>query len=238
MLEYSDITIIIPTFNEAANITELLNELLKTYARINVIVADDESSDGTQNAVNVLVPEWKAQNAKLSLFERKAALDRGITASVLDALKAVQTEYVAVMDGDLQHPPRVFGSLVEELRKGADMVVGCRIPYKENQGLHRIIMTKISTFLAQSYLRLRGYRLSDPMSGFFIARAEPLREAAIKHYARFEPKGYKILFDLLKTVEVHLDLREVPYQFQFRSGGQSKLRAAHAYYFFRSLFSK
>ena len=225
----NDLTIIVPTLNEENNIGILLEELNSLYPDINVFVVDDNSSDTTAEIVR---EKSNVLSIKVSLIIRKSS--PGLTASVLDGICAVKTDYFAVMDGDLQHPPSVIEKLYEKVKIN-DLVVGARIPYNENQGFHRILFTRFATFLAKMFLKIKGNKVADPMSGLFCGRTVLFQENANKDL--FELAGYKVLFDYLKILkEIKTD--NVYYQFQFRRGGKSKLKPAHAFYFMRSLFTK
>jgi dolichol-phosphate mannosyltransferase len=236
--DYSGVTVVIPTLNEAATIGDLLERLLGMYPGIRIVVADDVSTDGTQGIVQEVLRRsgGAREPAPIFLLERIQVRERGLTASVLDGISRVDTDFFAVMDGDLQHPPEVLARLFEQLERGADMAVAARLPYRENQGWHRILMTRVSKLLARLVLRTRGLRLSDPLSGLFAGRTVLVKEALRTHPDRFEPRGYKVLFDLLRVVETKIKLCQVTYQFGLRPGGHSKLRPAHAFYFLRSMF--
>ena len=226
---YEDITVLIPTLNEAETIERLITALRGRYPDINIVVVDDVSNDGTQDLV-------RAAGGRVALVERIGAVDRGITAAIVDGLEKVETKFFLVMDGDLQHPPEVAGELIAKLHGGADMVSGARLPYQENQGWHRIMMTRFATKIAKLHLRRRGWKVADPMSGFFGGKTALVRDAVRKHRERFEPKGYKIFFDIMRVIDPGIVFEQVHYQFGMRPGGHSKLRAAHAFYFLRSIF--
>jgi len=228
-----DFTILIPTLNEAETISQLLSALLVRYPAVRVLVVDDVSSDGTQEIVRAA---GERAGGRVMLLERSGAAERGITAAVLDGLGRVETPFFLVMDGDLQHPPEVAGELMGQVYAGADLAAAARLPYRENQGVHRILMTRLATRLARRHLKRRGFDVADPMSGFFAGRTELVRSAATAAPERFEPRGYKIFFDLLRVLDPGIEFRQVHYQFGVRPGGHSKLRPAHAFYFLRSMF--
>jgi len=201
------------------------------------VVADDESRDGTQEIVRRAAGRADLPpGSGVVLLERRGAEHRGLTASVLDGIRAADAEFFTVMDGDLQHPPEVIGDLMAEIWRGADFAVAARVPYRENQGAHRILMTRLSKHLARLRLRCCGMRLSDPLSGLFAGRRALALEIIDASPSRFEPRGYKVLFDLLKAAPAGVKAAEVFYQFGVRPGGHSKLRPRHAFYFLRSLF--
>lgn len=232
--DYSEFTVVIPTLNEASVISMLLTALKNLYPAIKIIVADDASTDGTQRCVKEFAAVYPED---VQLLERdKAGVVHGLTTSVLDAVMMVTTKFFVVMDGDLQHPPQVLAQMAQKILSGVDIVAGARIPYKENQGLHRVVMTKISTKIAKMVLRSKGIVISDPMSGFFCGRTTLVQQTIKEHLNSFEPCGYKVFFELLKILPRPLKIEEVWYQFAFRTGGRSKLKPRHALYFIRSLF--
>ncbi|MDC0357242.1 glycosyltransferase [Oligoflexia bacterium] len=236
MIDYSDYTVIIPTLNEVVTIQNMIKALFRFYPTIRIIVADDESSDGTQEAVRQLAHNVGVPFEQLHLLERKAAAVRGITVSVLDAIKVCETKYFCVLDGDMQHPPEALSLLIEESAAGADLVIGTRMPYQENRSLHRTVVTKLATWAAKVRLHFRGLSIIDPMSGFFVLRTELAKEVINSSPHRFELKGYKVLFDFLRILDTTFALQQVYFEFMVRSGGESKLNPAHALYFARSLF--
>jgi len=99
-MEYGDVTVIIPTLNEEANIRELIGIILKLYKGVRVIVVDDASTDNTRDFVRILAK----RNKEIMLLDRSGKV-RGLTASVLDGANLVKTEKMIIIDGDLQHPP-------------------------------------------------------------------------------------------------------------------------------------
>ncbi len=232
IIDFTDLTIISPTLNEEQNIAELLRVLTEIYTGVSIIIADDGSRDRTAE----IVKEWSSENVRIQLLDRRDNPIKGLTASVLDAILLVQTEYFLVIDADLQHPPLLIKDLYDLAKSGIRIVAGVRKPYQENQGWHRICVTKTATLLAKIYLKILKQRhVSDPMSGFFLATTKDC-QAMIKQFAkRFEPKGYKVFFDLLKVAPRETSYHEVQYQFSFRTSGKSKLSPKHAGYFLRGL---
>jgi glycosyltransferase involved in cell wall biosynthesis len=92
-MDYSDTTVVIPTLNEEKNIYELLSSLFDNYHGISIIVADDGSSDNTKRLVRA---------TKSILLDRANKNIHGLTASVIEAVKQINTKYTIVMDGDMQ----------------------------------------------------------------------------------------------------------------------------------------
>lgn len=230
-MDYSEFTVIIPTFNENENIRDLLNALIELYADINIIVADDGSTDGTQKTVL----DIGLENKKIVLLDRSAKNVHGITASVMDAALNASTKYLVVIDGDLQHPPGKIKDFASKLTEGYDVVVGTREKVLVPWPTHRRMISRIASMLARSRLLISGVFAKDVLSGFFGTKRAPLVEKATMYSNRFEQKGYKVLFDYLKLLPRKTKVAEVPYEFGLRTKGQSKIKMKHVMLFLRSL---
>lgn len=232
-LEFSDTTVVVPTLNEENSIGILISKLLSLYPGISIIVSDDGSGDRTGKIVNAI---RDASGESIFFLDRSAVEEKGLTASVCDGLRRVKTEYAVVMDGDLQHPPSVVGELVRKLRDGSELSIGVRKDLHLVQLPHRVLFTFIFTLLAKCWLRFRGINVRDPMSGLFAGQMAYFLDAIEERQSRFEARGYKILFDLLRTGPRGQKTDEVLYRFSTRVGGGSKASASHAFCFLRSLF--
>ena len=121
MAEFDDLTVILPTYNEGGNIQSMLESLDSLYPGLSVIVADDNSIDGTRETVL----EFAADHQRITLLDRDPS-DRGLTASIMDGIANTKTRFFVVMDADFQHPPESVGDLYARLVGGSDMVVGVR----------------------------------------------------------------------------------------------------------------
>ncbi|MFH1721142.1 MAG: glycosyltransferase [Candidatus Altiarchaeota archaeon] len=217
---YEDVTVIVPTLNEAKNVTELLATLFNLYPKIKVVIADDGSTDDTQK----IIKKMEGNNPSLSLIDRTDKPVHGLTASVLDAIGKIDTPFFVVLDGDLQHPPERIKVLVKKLREGRKIVVAVRTRVAVDWALKRRLMSIIAVKLGEQVLRFRDRpTCSDIMSGFFAADLEFVREAVRSNPGAFVEKGYKILFDLLKVLPPFTKIEEVPYTFGIRQMGKSKI---------------
>jgi len=223
----SDITIIIPTFNEGENISELLNLIEKLYQNINIIVSDDGSTDKTKE----IVRKYSKKNKKIKLLDRSEKAVHGLTASVVDASKQIKTKYIIIMDGDLQHPPEKIKEIVRELRKGNDIVAGVRRKVF-NWSLDRRIISKVATFLGKSRLLLKGAICNDILSGFFGIKTKLIQDI---NQNKFEMQGYKVLFDILKNIDKNTKIKNIYYDFGMRKRGHSKIGLKQILSFLRAL---
>ena len=230
-MDYSDTTIIVPTLNEGKNISELITEVTNKYKGIHIIISDDGSKDRTQN----IVKRFSKKNKSIILVDRTEQKVHGLTVSVLDAVTKITSDFIVVMDGDLQHPPGMIAEIVQRLRSGKEIVVGVRVNTKY-ENIFRFLMSKTAIILGRCRLLLGGVYCNDVVSGFFGIRTN-LFNALIKRYEKaFEKEGYKVLFDILKLAKPDIGIGEVPYEFQIRMDGKSKIRARHVLLYFRSLF--
>jgi dolichol-phosphate mannosyltransferase len=230
---YADTTVVVPTFNEGKNIGTLMGVLQRRYPGISVIVADDGSRDNTQ----ALVRAAGRRNKRIRLLDRGAKPVHGLTASVMDGGLQARTQYLVVMDGDLQHPPEQVGAIVDALRAGADVAVGTRVKVVSDWPLHRKVMSWSATAMGWARLLAGGAPFAkDVMSGFFGARTRLFQEKVRQRPGKFEPRGYKVLFDFLKLLPRKARVAPVPYVFGLRQGGESKIRMKHIVLYLKSLF--
>lgn len=227
-MTYSEFTAIIPTLNEGRNIGRLLQLLTESYKGISVIIADDGSKDNTQ----LVARSWAERNKKVKLLDRSGAAVKGLTASVMDAVKEARTKYIIVMDGDLQHPPEAIRDMAEKL-KSLDVVGAARRKVLASWPWNRKLISTVATELAR--LRL-GRNVPDPLSGFFGAKTELFKDVLARSEKRFAKEGYKVFFDLLKCCPKGARIGHVYYDFGLRKGGESKIKLKHMMIFFRSLF--
>ena len=227
--EYSDITVIIPTFNESGTIVKLISELLEKYPGLEVVVADDGSEDGTQEQVKSF------KRADVRLLDRSFAKVKGITASVLEAIELCSTRYFIVMDGDFQHPTTLISGIAEKLRKRGNLVIGTRMSSSSFSSRYRQLVSLGATFLARCFLLIRKVDVGDPMSGCFGANTLWMKKLILSNRKRYELSGYKILFDTLKVLPSDFKIEEVGYRFAERPEGTSKFRLNHVLLLLRSL---
>jgi dolichol-phosphate mannosyltransferase len=209
-----DITVIIPTFKEEANIRNIVAEvdavLKKNSIRGEILVVDDNSPDRTIEIVNGL----KSAIPGLNLIVRKE--DHGLSQSVVEGFRSANSDIFLVMDADLSHPPTLIPEMLAEIRAGNDLVIGSR--YMEGGGikkwpLNRRVISIGATFLG----RLLFPDVSDPVSGFFALRKSVVAGAPLK------PRGYKILLEVMGKGTWQKD-KEIPFEFVDREIGTSKLK--------------
>lgn len=253
-MTYQDTTIIIPTFNEEKNIALLIDKIKKLLPKAKIIVSDDGSTDKTQeiarkkganvvNAVNVFYRTNKqvhGNTTNVILLDRTKEPVHGLTVSVMDAINVCKTPFFVVIDADFQHPPEKIKEIVGKLRAGKedenDIVIGNRIKVSEDWSVTRKIISKTAYLLGCLRLMFKQFPKYDIVSGFFGGRTELVKQVIIQNYSKFELRGYKVLFDILKYLPSDASVEKVDYEFGIRQSGTSKLNKKVMFYYFRSLF--
>ncbi len=223
--ELDKISIVIPTYNERENITLLIRKIMNALKNnFEVIIVDDSSPDGTSQAVADFSKRYK----NIRLIVRSSKM--GLASAVIDGFESSNAELLGAMDADLQHNPSMLPRMIEETRNGADIVIAsryCEGSLMKGWSAGRKIVSKVASLLAHIFLpRSRG--ISDPLSGFFLLKKEVLNKA------RLDPIGFKILLEILVKGS-YAKVVEVPYGFETRKSGQTKLRGSEYFSYMRHL---
>lgn len=205
------LSVVLPTYNEAANVGPLLQELRSVLGDdAELLVVDDDSQDGTADV---------ARRAGARVIVRKD--ERGLATAVVRGLAEARGDHVVVMDADGQHPVEAVARMHAKAQAtGADMVIGSR--YVEDGSdqafgaVRRVISGGAKLLSHISLPQVRRHKLTDPMSGLFLVRRDAVDLDALR------PKGYKILLEILARCPVER-VEEVGFEFQDRRGGDSKL---------------
>ncbi|KER06461.1 Undecaprenyl-phosphate 4-deoxy-4-formamido-L-arabinose transferase protein [Marine Group I thaumarchaeote SCGC AAA799-E16] len=217
--ENEQVSIIIPTYNESENILKILHsirEILPKNIPTQTIVVDDNSPDGT----GMLVEDYLKQVKKMAdntieVIHRKTK--DGLGSAILKGIQHAKGDTIVVMDCDFSHPPQIIPKLLESIKKyQCDIAVASRyIKGGQIQGwsLKRKMMSKFATLIAKKGL---GIRTKDPMSGFFAFKRNVIDGLSI------DAIGYKILLEILVKTK-NVSIKEIPYTFQDRELGSSKL---------------
>lgn len=210
-----DVSIILPTYNECANVKILLPrlQLLLNQHGYNceILVIDDNSPDGTWR----LVKEMADQSPGIRLIRRIG--ERGLSSAVVTGMASAFGRMFIVMDADLQHDEGIIPDMLAELER-ADLVVGTRLgkggSYGEMGRFRRLLSRSAALFTRL----LLDVRTPDPMSGFFALRREAFESVA----SRLNPRGFKILLEIASRSR-GLRIGQVSYHFRARRHGVTKL---------------
>jgi dolichol-phosphate mannosyltransferase len=220
-------SILIPTYNEHDNIAPLLERIAGAIPGndYEVVFVDDDSRDGTSELINALSSKYPAR-----VVVRKDK--KGLASAVVDGFGLVATDTVVVMDADLQHPPEIIPSLIKAIRDGADIAVASRyIPGGGTAGWSRTRKLISSGAIMLAHVLLpQSRKVKDPMSGFFAFKSSVISGVTLT------PIGYKILLEMLVVGKAG-KVTEVPFMFQPREKGKSKLDASQEIEYLKHLFS-
>lgn len=227
------VCMVIPTYNEASNIKELLALIYDTeksaqYEKeniiMNVLFVDDNSPDGTSDVVK----RYQKENPHIYLLQRseKNGLGAAYVAGMEHAMQLLHPDIIFEMDADLSHDPMYIMPMIDEIRSGADFVIGSRyvtggaIP--ENWGVKRKMTSKLANVYAKTLLRIKN--VNDCTGGFRAIRTSALAQIDLH---KLNTKGYAFQISLLEQMRKNNFLiTEVPIHFKDRVNGESKMRIA------------
>jgi len=213
------ISIIIPTYNESQNILNVLKsigDIIPKNIFAQAIVIDDNSPDGTGKIVeDYLKNVKKIAGYTIDIIHRKTK--NGLSSAILNGIQYATGDTIVVMDSDLSHPPQIIPKMIDALKQyQCDLVIASRyVSGGKILGWNkkRQLMSKTATIIAKKGL---GVKIKDPMSGFFAFKKN------IINGLNFDALGYKILLEILVKTR-GIDVKEIPYTFQDRKFGSSKI---------------
>jgi dolichol-phosphate mannosyltransferase len=216
----TSVLVVVPTYNERANLPVLLEGLLR-HDGVRVLVVDDQSPDGTGQ----IADDWKAGHpGRVDVMHRtgRRGLGRAYVDGMLHAIKE-PVDLICQMDADLSHDPGHLPSLVAAA-SGADVVIGSRyIPGGAivNWPLRRRLLSRVANLYIRMVTRLRP---RDCTSGYRCWRRTALARLPLGH---FISDGYAFLVEMLFIASAQgSSITEVPITFVERREGESKVSRA------------
>jgi dolichol-phosphate mannosyltransferase len=217
--QFPDLTVILPTLNEVGNLESLIEGLRRELPGCQVIVVDDNSSDGTPDLVRRLAEA----SPSVRLIARRVT--PCLTDSIQAGIAAASTTFVAWMDADHSHPPAVMRKLCEAAR-----VSGCCIGTRYQDAADSFTMrlpkgemlaAGLSAVLNFSVNRILHLKITDYTSGFIVCRRELLENHVLTgDYGEY---FIELVFYLTRR---GVDMREVYYESPPRLSGESKTGAS------------
>lgn len=219
----SDVLVIIPTYNEIENITNILETVMKYPDGFDVLVIDDNSPDGTADAVEKMIVQFPGR-----IFLEKRSGKLGLGTAYIHGFKwalARDYGYVIEMDADFSHNPDDLTRLYHCCKDDcADMAIGSRYisgVNVVNWPMGRVLMS----YFASAYVRLvTRMKLRDATAGFVCYRRRVLE--AIK-LDKIEFKGYAFQIEMkFKTFVKGFKIVELPIIFINRRLGTSKMNSS------------
>lgn len=231
----TDLSIIIPCFNEAGNVLPLINELDRhledTGTSWEAIFIDDDSPDHTASVIR----ELAASRHNIRCIQRKT--ERGLASAVICGFQAAHGNIFIVMDADLQHDAGIIHQMYCAVLKGSDICIGSRFAAcGSNEKLAGLAsdwrnrVSRVGNNVLNFFLRRP---LSDPLSGFFAVK----RDLVMESICKLSAYGFKILFDLL-YFNKNAEISEIHFSFHKRHSGESKLEVVVFWHLFCDLAAK
>ena len=226
----TSLSLIVPTYQESANIGLFLTALCETLDPIlpgdyEIVVVDDDSPDGTLE----IAAGVAALHPQIRLVRRPGG--RELATAVIRGWQVSRGRVVATINADFQHPPENVSGMWN-LVHNADLVVASR--YCKGGGVgdwpwSRRLFSRGAQLLGVLILPLVFGRLTDPLSGCFMLRREVLTGVELN------PLGYKSLIEVLARGRVK-NIAEFPYQMRSRERGESKATGGRSLEFIRQLW--
>jgi dolichol-phosphate mannosyltransferase len=213
------VTVVVPTYNERHNLPHLAAAIRLHGYRL--LVVDDDSPDGTGTLAEAIA----APDSGMTVLHRKAKQGLGPAYSAgFDQVLAGPSEVVVEMDADFSHNPQDLPRLVDEVEKGADLVIGSRyVPGGSTPDwpFHRRFLSRGGNLYARLML---GIPVHDSTAGFRAFRAGALRSLP---YRQARASGYGFQVEMaMRAHDAGLRIVEIPVVFRDRTVGTSKMNGA------------
>lgn len=219
MTQVAPTVVIVPTYNEADNIRDLVTQLLNLPVEVQVLVVDDNSPDKTGDLVDQMVSEF---SGRVHVIHRpgKMGLGTAYIAGFKKAMNELNASRIMTMDADFSHNPRFIPAMIE-LSKTRHVVIGSRyVPGggSLNCTWKRVMLSKIANMTAKTLL---GLKAKDTTAGFRLYRREVLASIPLD---RIFSSGYSFLVEMLFMCQRRgWQIGEVPIIFEDRRKGQTKI---------------
>lgn len=219
----SDVLVIIPTYNEIENISNIIDAVMDKPDGFNVLVIDDASPDGTQDAVRSKMQQYPGR-VFMETREGKLGLGTAYIHGFKWALKRGY-EYVIEMDADFSHNPDDLTRLYHECKdRGADMAIGSRYVSGVNVvnwPMGRVLMSYFASMYVRTVTRMK---LRDATAGFVCYRRTVLEALDLD---RIQFKGYAFQIEMkFRAYRRKFRIVEVPIIFVNRRLGTSKMNSS------------
>ena len=218
----SNKVVIIPTYNEKENISNIINTIFNLEEKFHILIVDDGSPDNTAEIVKGL---QMAYPEELHLIEREGKLGLG-TAYITGFKWAIERkyDYIFEMDADFSHNPEDLPKLYHEAESGADLVIGsryCNGISVINWPIGRVIMSYCASVFVRKVLGINVY---DTTSGFKCYKRKLLETIDLD---KIRMKGYGFQIEMkYNAYKLGFKIKEVPIIFIDRKEGTSKMSSS------------
>lgn len=210
------VIVMIPTYNEAENISSLLDSILTVDPELEVVVVDDDSPDGTWQ----IVSDKSKSNSHIHLLHRKKDRGRG-KAGIAGFRYALDNgaDFIVEMDGDFSHEPK-FIPFILDASKTADVVLGSRYVKggRDCRGALRRFLSSLAGFYIKTIL---GFHIKDPTSGYRCFNRDILKRIDLDSLKANNP--FIVTEVLYRCHKERAKIKEIPIVFKDREKGASKL---------------
>jgi dolichol-phosphate mannosyltransferase len=217
------VTVVLPTYNEAANLPVIVEQLLSLpLTGLKILVADDNSPDGTGQVADELAKRYGADRLQVLHRPGKQGLGRAYVDGMCRALDA-GAEFVVQMDSDLSHAPEYLPQMLGTLlASNADVVIGSRYVSGASLAKEWSWRRKALSGFANTYVRvLLRLGIRDVTAGFKLWRASALKTIDV---ASVRSNGYSFQVEMnYRTIQRGLKVVELPIHFTDRREGESKM---------------
>ena len=219
-----EVSVVIPTYNEAGGIERLIASLTDVFARAGIrgeiVIVDDNSPDGTGALVDGLASRYPVR-----CVHRAGKL--GLSSAVIDGWATCGTPIIGVMDGDFSHDPAIIPELIGSIARGdCDLAIGSR--YVRGGGItnwpwRRRVTSSVAISLARPLTPIK-----DITSGYFFCKRSVVDGVTL------DPIGFKIGLEVIVKGKYE-KAKEVPYVFTDRAHGSSKLNSGEIFNYLKQL---
>lgn len=236
LIQLMKLSVIVPTYNEAENIRELIYAIGDVCKRnklsYNIVIVDDNSPDFTSK----IVKEVMQENKNIRLIEREGKLGLGTAyiKGIKYSLDNLNPDLIMTMDADFSHNPKYIPDFVKKIKEGYDVVLGSRYIHGGgigNWGIHRTIISKGANYLAKILL---GLTTKDNTTGYRAYKREVLERIGLDS---IKSNGYSFLIEMAFWCQYHnFKIAEIPIFFDIRRHGASKISKKEIFRALKTLF--
>lgn len=208
-----NLSVILPTYNEAGNIVHLVRKIIVYLASSSyeIIICDDNSPDNTA----AIVRKSFINNKNVKIFVRKK--DRGLANAIRYGIERSKGDWIIVMDTDFNHDPKVLPEMIK-LKKSFDFIVGSR--YLPGGGMENKLRFVLSFLYNQVIKLLLNLPTYDSLSGFYLIKREELEKLNFsKIFFGYGEYFIRLIFFSQKN---QLKIKEIPVYYKNRTAGFSK----------------
>ena len=213
--------VVVPTYNESENLPNIVPQILLQDPRIDVLVVDDGSPDGTGRIADSIA----AENPRVKVLHRAGKLGLG-TAYITGFRWAIEKsyDYIFEMDADFSHDPKHLSDFLEAI-EDADLVLGSRYLDRRVTVVNWPMTRLLLSYFANVYARLvTGHRLWDATGGFKCFRREVLEAIDLD---AVKSNGYSFQIEMsFRAFKKRFRIKEIPIVFTDRTDGESKMSGA------------